>query len=340
MDCISTLDASLILRQLVCTDNLDDCPFTDWQGNLIYPQRVAADVNCTGVITSMDASLILQYLVGMIDVFPCPDMWEFYALSNPSIPSCTGMMDLDWIGVLKGDVSGCYECPPKEQPLARATSTRIRIGYPRHYLDRVEFPVEVRGASDIYGVELDFGFDPDEFTVVSVRPTGLASGFSCQHHLVQNNISIAMAGIQGFSGSGRILKVTLAKTHEPMPNTAGKVWLSYARFNEGEPAAVIEGGTSGREIFRMALGPIVPNPFTDGTTVNYSLAEDLQVRIRVYSVSGQLVTTLYEGQADAGPHSLAWDGTDRSGKTVARGVYFCRMEAGDFTSTRKLIHLK
>jgi flagellar hook assembly protein FlgD len=42
----------------------------------------------------------------------------------------------------------------------------------------------------------------------------------------------------------------------------------------------------------------------------------------------------------AGAHATTWDGTDRTGRHVAAGVYFCRLEAGAFRATRRLLLVK
>ena len=48
--------------------------------------------------------------------------------------------------------------------------------------------------------------------------------------------------------------------------------------------------------------------------------------VRVYDVAGRLVRTLVEGNLDAGPHEIVWDGTDDAGRRVASGVYFAASE--------------
>jgi len=65
------------------------------------------------------------------------------------------------------------------------------------------------------------------------------------------------------------------------------------------------------------------------------------VTIQIYSVTGQLVRTLKIGQKDSGEYvskakAAHWDGRNDAGERVASGVYFYRIQAGDFTATRKL----
>jgi hypothetical protein len=79
-----------------------------------------------------------------------------------------------------------------------------------------------------------------------------------------------------------------------------------------------------------------PNPFADATTIPYQLAEERDVRIRVYDVLGRRVATLVDGRREAGLHHLTWR-PERGRSALASGVYFCRMRAGDYRATRKLV---
>lgn len=83
-----------------------------------------------------------------------------------------------------------------------------------------------------------------------------------------------------------------------------------------------------------------PNPFNPSTTISYSLSLDSDVSIEIYNQKGQLVKTLVKGDMPAGKHSVVWNGTDSHGRATSSGVYFYKMQAGDYTTTRKMIMVK
>jgi len=64
------------------------------------------------------------------------------------------------------------------------------------------------------------------------------------------------------------------------------------------------------------------------------------VSMDIYNVRGHKVRSLVSGYFDSGEHSVVWDGTDDSGRSVASGIYFYRMKAGDYTATKKMILMK
>ena len=88
-----------------------------------------------------------------------------------------------------------------------------------------------------------------------------------------------------------------------------------------------------------------PNPFNPDTWIPYQLKEDADVAIRIYSAAGQLVRTLDLGHKEIGFYTnkekaVYWNGKNEAGEHVVSGIYFCSIEAGDFTTTRKMVIMR
>jgi hypothetical protein len=83
-----------------------------------------------------------------------------------------------------------------------------------------------------------------------------------------------------------------------------------------------------------------PNPFNAGTVIRFKLPTDGDVKIDVYNILGRKVRTLVNEFRVAGTHQTDWDGRSDDGIVVATGVYFYRIQAGEFTSTRKMVLMK
>lgn len=90
----------------------------------------------------------------------------------------------------------------------------------------------------------------------------------------------------------------------------------------------------------FSLAQNAPNPFNPQTRIDYDLPNATHVKMDIYNVLGQQVRTLVNEFQEAGYKSVIWDGRDNSGGTVASGIYFYRMDAGDFSETRKMMMLK
>ncbi|MDD4052310.1 MAG: FlgD immunoglobulin-like domain containing protein, partial [candidate division Zixibacteria bacterium] len=83
-----------------------------------------------------------------------------------------------------------------------------------------------------------------------------------------------------------------------------------------------------------------PNPFNPTTTIAYSIPEACDVKIRIYNILGQVVTTLVDEYKTPGEYAVVWDGNDADGRPVASGMYFCQMRAGQYMSSKKMLMLK
>ncbi len=83
-----------------------------------------------------------------------------------------------------------------------------------------------------------------------------------------------------------------------------------------------------------------PNPFNPTTTIQYEIKEAGNASIEVFNIIGQKVKTLVDGYHNADNYSLVWDGTNNQNEGVSSGVYFYKMQAGRYTSTKKMILMK
>jgi hypothetical protein len=83
-----------------------------------------------------------------------------------------------------------------------------------------------------------------------------------------------------------------------------------------------------------------PNPFNPETTIRYSVKENAPVTIEIYNLKGQLVKRLVNSDKAAGEHSVVWNGTDANNRPVSSGVYFYKMNAGKYSSSKKMIMMK
>ncbi len=88
------------------------------------------------------------------------------------------------------------------------------------------------------------------------------------------------------------------------------------------------------------LGGVAPNPFNPMTVIAYGAPRASDVELAIYNVNGRLVKTLVDGEVEAGYYSTVWYGRDNDGRSVASGVYFCRMQAESFDDAVKMVLLK
>jgi hypothetical protein len=82
-----------------------------------------------------------------------------------------------------------------------------------------------------------------------------------------------------------------------------------------------------------------PNPFRESTCINYRLKQAGKVNLSIYNIKGQLIRTMLSSTQSPGTYSLNWDGKDTNGRDASNGIYFYRLQAGSFVSSKRLVKL-
>ena len=103
-------------------------------------------------------------------------------------------------------------------------------------------------------------------------------------------------------------------------------------FN-AQPLAEIEDNLTLPQEFALAQN--YPNPFNPSTTIRYELPQTAHVRIKIFDVLGRQVETLIDEEKEPGRYNIVVNAAD-----LASGVYFYRIEAGDFRMVRKMLLLR
>ncbi len=139
-----------------------------------------------------------------------------------------------------------------------------------------------------------------------------------------------------------------------------KTWISYNdNFNPSicslaiDPDGYLYAATSNGTVFKTpqsvtginditktqpkeySLEQNYPNPFNPTTTISYSLPKASNVKLTIYNLLGQEVTTLVNSFNQAGKHSIQFNAAK-----LASGVYICSIKADNFSAAKKLILLK
>ncbi len=97
----------------------------------------------------------------------------------------------------------------------------------------------------------------------------------------------------------------------------------------------------------VSLSQNYPNPLVFGTAsrshlteIPFYVSETREVSLTLYNIKGQRVRTLFSGTADAGRHSIGWNGLNEQNRPVGSGIYFYRLESGDQILTRKMLLIR
>jgi hypothetical protein len=117
--------------------------------------------------------------------------------------------------------------------------------------------------------------------------------------------------------------------------TAGSsAYCTVQRFSTGTYVGV-EGNEEASLPTQYALHQNYPNPFNPATVIAFDVPTTLYVTLSIFDLLGREVAMLVDGLENVGRHEVRWNATDLAG-----GVYYCRLTAGTYTKTTKLVLLK
>ncbi len=220
------------------------------------------------------------------------------------------------------------------------------------------FQISVVGKSDrdVAGVQLEIGFNPGEVTLLDPVLAPLTKGLQL---FVGTKDGVQKIGILDLTGEKCIpkgegplvmlqargenlssIKITkailvdkntlplaLELSHDLKPEEAKAPSVQRPDVQESTPQ-------------EFSLSQNYPNPFNPETDISYALPTDCQVKLTIYNIAGQKVRTLVDEHQTTGFKTIHWNGKDNEGKELASGVYFCKIQAGAFTESMKMILMK
>jgi hypothetical protein len=136
--------------------------------------------------------------------------------------------------------------------------------------------------------------------------------------------------IQTFTDEVTIDTTDQAKLEFYLGSSTGSVWIDAISVVESSTPTGVAEQSNLPENF--GLQQIYPNPFSATTTIKYRVAEPGLVSLKVFDAMGTEVASLLNEKKTAGDYSIEWNAAG-----FGSGIYFCRIQAGKFTDTQKLI---
>ena len=135
-------------------------------------------------------------------------------------------------------------------------------------------------------------------------------------------------------GSGNALRGSFGEPLSGAAARSGEAMIQTGLFSFLELGRYVTSAGSEERLVPLAylLYQNYPNPFNPSTTIRYALPSKSNVTLTVYNTLGQQVALLQNGEQDAGYHEIKFEA-----RNLGSGVYFYRIQAGDFVETKRLL---
>ncbi len=265
---------------------------------------IFGDASRDGAISALDASHILQNVVGIL---PAIDAYAADVTGNGDVTAW------DASHVLLRVVNPEFVFPVEEPLVARTASGETRRIWWENANGlsalRVDNPAGIEAGQFVVELASDAVVTVESSTLIQYRREGS-----------ELHIAFARTG-----GAGDVLFA--------ISGAAGEVFAPQvleASFNEGTVPFEI-----GRPL-RFELAQNAPNPFNPSTSIRFTVPDAGPANLAIYDVNGRFVRSLISGPVEAGRHHVTWDGRDAVGRDVASGVYVCRLTAGEQVTVRAM----
>ena len=259
------------------------------------------DVDSTAVINSCDASKLLSFLDNGCFPFQPTDAQPSGGF-EPAAVTYDEENNISTVNLVANNVDNF-------------NGMTIKFEYDSAQVDYNTFSSIQIGSGDyVHATELT----PTSATFIYNAPTNLSGTFELgnitfnisgtKDEPVTVNTSYSLDGVNYVDGPVITLNVTGVESDE-VPSTF-KLYQNY------------------------------PNPFNPSTTIKYAVPKNVKVTLKIYDLLGREIATLVNDVKSPGVYSVKWNGKTMSGQQVSSGVYFYRLEAGNFVKVNKMILLK
>ncbi len=287
---VQAYDATLILRHVMGYDILEGQALLN------------ADVTLNDTVSALDASVILQYGVGLLDSLP---------LDQSANMAAQGELHLENGEMTAGTTVSV--------PVHISNGCNIFS----YFMEYQYAPEALAYQSIDYGESLARYFKEITAEDGVIRICGAGSEADGENEIFATlNFTVA----QNFDGEATTVSLS-------------KLQLNENPVQENVSEAVLSNITSLKSSLplQFALSQNYPNPFNPVTTIEYALPEQALVNLAVFNIAGQQVAFLVNASQPAGYHSIQFNPAQHN---LSTGVYFYHLKAGDFNQIRKMVYIK
>lgn len=310
-------------------------------GSVNIKHLLYGDVTMNDDVSSLDAAMVLQYLVGLETFNPYQTQVADVTLDE-TISALDASVIAQYVAELITEL-------PYSDGSALAGTGDFGIDDGEFSVGAViEIPIQLIGGGNLLSFEMDILFDPSFLTFESIEWSDIINHFTVEQNIENGIINIAGAGSTPDGQGGIFGNLKLIVSNE-FPEESFEISINEYRINENDivenivatfikTTVGIEDESKIPEVF--SLHQNYPNPFNPVTTLRYDLPEDSQVNIMIYDIMGRTVRHLVNDVQNAGFKSVTWDATNDLGQPVSAGMYFYKIQASHFSTTKKMVLLK
>ena len=196
--------------------------------------------------------------------------------------------------------------------------------------------IALGAVSEMYSAEFTLKYDNELFDFHGALGKEDLGECEIASHAENGQLEVTLAGSQAMAGDVKLIDLMFKKKKDNK-----SLDISFSRFLINEEEIIgLDNLHSESTPSKFNLSPNYPNPFNPVTNISFELPRSSRVSITIYNMLGQEIRTLLKEDQEAGFHSVQWDGRNEAGIRVSTGVYICRMKAGNYVKSIKMLLLQ
>ena len=337
---VTTFDLVLI-RQHVLNTSLLNSPY----------KMIAADANNSGSVTTADIVLLRQLILTMIDELPTNTSWRFvdaaYEFENPTNPWATDfpeitnynnvdadILNANFVGIKVGDVNGSVQANFTQEADERSTGEVIFRTEDTELTAGEEYRINLATVKELRGYQftLDFATEALEFVGLGERMKSENFG------LMKTETGAITVSIDRNPAEVGYAELTFTALKD---SKLSEVLQISSRFTKAEAYDTndnvldvnLEFGTEENPSFVLLQN--TPNPWTDKTTIGFTLPTATRAEIRVHDAAGKTLKVI-EQSFETGYNEVTLDGKGIGTQTVL----FYTITTDEYTATKSMLRVK
>ncbi len=348
---VSTLDLVLIQRHILNLTNLDS-PY----------KIIAADINNDEKISASDLVQLRKLILGLTASFDNNTSWRFIDKQYNFIDELNPLgeafpesyvidqfntdMQVDFVAVKVGDVNDNVETSEagKSKAETRNNESIVLEMNDVRFNKNEEISVSLNTNEDmiITGYQFTISFDSEMIKYAGVAQNDL--GFNDSNIGTQKAnegiLTISFHDVKGINlGNIELLKLNFtALRNGSLSNTiaVNDLGIDAEAYNTSDEVLDIDFSVSSDNLTAgYVLYQNTPNPFSAETRINFELPKDEYVTLKIFDVQGKLVRTV-SGDYNKGLNTVVI-GTELLSNS---GVHYYELQAGTYSSTKKMVVIK
>jgi hypothetical protein len=308
-----------------------------------FIRSLLGDVNGSGNLSPLDATLILQFLSGQFEIpnsrYPNFVLEVADTSGNGEIRALDASFILQKVLGIIEDMPGeniGLECNEggglgRSVPVSPVKARELRLDWVSVEEREAVATLRLDEGSGILALEASLGFDPSVLRAVEVLEVGAGEGSLMESRIEDGRVKVAAAWAEASAGGRELVRIRF----ERRSPGAGELGIEVPSLNEGTVPVVGRASPLGTSPV-VGAAILWQNP----TEIGFVTGQAGRVELAVFDLGGRRVRTLVRDYLPAGEHRAEWNGRDEAGGQVAAGVYLYTLDAAGERITRKMLLIK